>query len=420
MTVFEQSARSLGAQLHTGKPALFVGEPDEFWGLMIRGNALTALTFGIYRFWLITDVRRYLWSNTRIAGDSLEYTGRGVELLLGFLIAVAILAPLYGLLTGAALITPGLAPFASMTFLVVLGVLGQYAAYRARRYRLTRTAFRGVRFHQSGSAWLYALMSMGWGIVVIVTLGLGYPYAQASLNRYLMRNTHYGDVAGEFSASARSLFLKIGVLWLMWIGPPLVKLASTPMADWSIVRIEMMLAADTHTNVPMNGGVGQFVVFALLWIPFVGALLYPAFIAINLRWWLSGIHFGDIAFASSLSTRRVYGIYIVFILAILGFGFVLALLFGPGGRLVGHIMPPVETSQLSQILSIVGDAVGYVVSLLSFSTIHQVMVTQSLWRAAVDTLDISNFERVDQIRAVGRQSSQFGEGLADALHVGSF
>jgi uncharacterized membrane protein YjgN (DUF898 family) len=420
MSVFDQSARSLGAQLHRGKPALFVGEPDAFWGLMIRGNALTALTFGIYRFWLITDVRRFLWSNTRIAGDALEYTGRGVELLLGFLIAVAILAPLYGLLTGAALITPGLAPFASLTFLVVLGVLGQYASYRARRYRLTRTVLRGVRFHQSGSAWLYALMSTGWGIVVIVTLGIAYPFARQSLNRYLMRNTHYGDVTGEFCGSARSLFLKVGVLWLLLIGPPLFKLASISMADWSVFSTEIMLAASTQTRFPMNGAIGQFVVFALLWIPFLGAVLYPAFTAMNLRWWLSGVRFGDIVLASSLSTRRVYGIYILFVLAIVGFAIALGLFFAFGGVLVGHIMPPIETSKLSQVLSVIGGVVGYAVSLLGLSTIHQVMVTQSLWRAAVDTLDISNFEKVGEIRAVGRQSSQFGEGLADALHVGGF
>ena len=38
-----------------------------------------------------------------------------------------------------------------------LGLLGQYAVYRARRYRLTRTIYRGLRFHQSGSAWALCL-----------------------------------------------------------------------------------------------------------------------------------------------------------------------------------------------------------------------------------------------------------------------
>ena len=64
---------------------------------------------------------------------------------------------------------------------VVTAVFGQYACYRARRYRLTRTVFRGIRFHQSGSPWSYALRSLSWWIVTAMTLGLAYPGAQASL-----------------------------------------------------------------------------------------------------------------------------------------------------------------------------------------------------------------------------------------------
>ncbi len=55
---------------------------------------LLLVTLGIYRFWLATDVRRFLWSNTEIAGDGLEYTGTARELLLGFLIAIALLVPI--------------------------------------------------------------------------------------------------------------------------------------------------------------------------------------------------------------------------------------------------------------------------------------------------------------------------------------
>ena len=42
-----------------------------------------------------TDIRRHLWSNTVIDGDAAEYTGRGKELLIGFLVALAILVPIY-------------------------------------------------------------------------------------------------------------------------------------------------------------------------------------------------------------------------------------------------------------------------------------------------------------------------------------
>ena len=34
---------------------------------------------------------------------------------------------------------------------------GQFAIFRARRYRLTRTVWRGVRFWMDGSGWLYSL-----------------------------------------------------------------------------------------------------------------------------------------------------------------------------------------------------------------------------------------------------------------------
>src|SRR5471032_566662 len=75
--------------------AKFLGSRRAYWRLLMRGAALLMVTLGIYRFWLATDVRRYLWANTEIAGETLEYTGTPLELLIGFLAAVAILIPVY-------------------------------------------------------------------------------------------------------------------------------------------------------------------------------------------------------------------------------------------------------------------------------------------------------------------------------------
>ena len=76
------------------RPVRFTGEAGAFWRLLLRGALLLAVTLGIYRFWLATDVRRFLWSHTEIAGESLEYNGTAAELLIGFLIAIAILVPI--------------------------------------------------------------------------------------------------------------------------------------------------------------------------------------------------------------------------------------------------------------------------------------------------------------------------------------
>src|SRR5215813_6408935 len=87
-----QPDRSALVRVPTG-PVRFLGPEPDYWRLMIRGSALLAVTLGIYRFWLTTDQRRFLWSNTEVAGDALEYAGTARELVIGFLIAVAVLVP---------------------------------------------------------------------------------------------------------------------------------------------------------------------------------------------------------------------------------------------------------------------------------------------------------------------------------------
>src|ERR1700676_5446020 len=73
----------------------FSGDRGEFHRLVTRGALLELVTVGFYRFWLATDIRRHLWSHTSIDGDAAEYTGRGKELLIGFLIAMAVIVPVY-------------------------------------------------------------------------------------------------------------------------------------------------------------------------------------------------------------------------------------------------------------------------------------------------------------------------------------
>src|SRR5271155_1154319 len=215
----------------------FLGNEAAYWRLRIKGAALLMLTLGLYRFWFATDVRRYLWSSTEIGGDTLEYTGLPTELLGGFLLAVAILAPLYTAIASAALALDSAEQVIAAIAFVLLMLLGQFALYRARRYRLTRTVFRGVRFDQHGSAWRYALYALSWWALVIVTLGLAYPWAQASLQRFKMRHTSYGDLPGQFAGSGSALFLRGLPIWLLVVAPIVVALLSLAvMIDWDALN----------------------------------------------------------------------------------------------------------------------------------------------------------------------------------------
>ena len=179
-------------------PVAFSGSRGEFFRLARRGAGLEFVTLGFYRFWLLTDIRRHLWANTVVDGDAAEYTGRGKELLIGFLVALAILMPIYLGYFLIGLEAERLKAFASIPLIAFFYLFGQFAIYRARRYRLTRTVWRGVRFWMTGSGWIYALRASLWGLLTVVTLGLALPWRTAALERYKMRHSYYGDLQGSF------------------------------------------------------------------------------------------------------------------------------------------------------------------------------------------------------------------------------
>lgn len=185
------------------------GESGELFGLGFKVTLLTIVTLGIYTFWGKTRIRQYLWGHLMIRGDRLEYTGTGKELFFGFLLAMAVLIPisiLVGLLQFA---LAGYGPLAEalvnlafyIFFLLLLGV----ATYRARRYRLTRSVWRGIRFGQTGSAFRYSLRFMGWLIVTVLTLGIALPVMQIRLSSFEMNRTWFGDRQFAFHGRARDL-----------------------------------------------------------------------------------------------------------------------------------------------------------------------------------------------------------------------
>jgi uncharacterized membrane protein YjgN (DUF898 family) len=419
MNVQDAQTPATGAQ--AGMAAKFIGQTGDYWQLLIQGNALVAVTLGIYRFWLTTDMRRFLWSNTAIDGESFEYTGRGIELFLGFLIAIAVLVPIYVVVIGASFLIKGLEDFAATILFLVLFVLGQYAIYRARRYRLTRTVFRGVRLHQSGSAWGYAFRSVGWWVLILLTLGVAYPWAQANLERYRMRHTFYGDMPGRFAGSGTSLFLRGIILWLILIGPVFIGLFRISATDWAALVTAIAESAQSGgKSIPQVGSAAKFLAFAPSWIIIVGLIMYPAFEAMTMRWWLSGLRFGEIAVTSTLRTGSIYWIYVKYLLAVLALLVAAIGVMAVGAGLLWAAVGTLQRSVTAQILGSVFGVIFYVVLLLALSTLYQAIVKLSIWRTAVESLDISNFHMVELVKADGRESSPFGEGLADALNVGSF
>jgi uncharacterized membrane protein YjgN (DUF898 family) len=404
--------------------ARFVGNEAHYWRLMIRGAVLLLFTLGIYRFWLATDQRRFLWANTEIAGDALEYAGTARELLVGFLVAIAVLVPIYAGFFLAALDAGLLGTLSGTLAFLVLALFAHFAIYRARRYRLTRTVFRGVRLHQTGSAWLYAVYAMVWWAVILATFGLAYPWAQSTLERYKMGHTHYGDLRGRFTGSGTRLFFHGFIMWLLVIGPLLLGVVVLAAAvDWTALASVVGAGGDDmwgriESASPNFAGAITFVIIAAVWSVVAAGVLYPAFQALLLRWWVCGLRFGDISVASRLRMGQMYRLYLRFV----GYAMVFSLVAGTAAGFAfgffAGLFALIGGDQIAEIGAAAGGLLAYVVIMLGYSTIYQVIAKQRLWRLSFETADLSGLQALDNVRAAGAASSAFGEGLADALDVG--
>jgi len=363
-------------------PVAFSGSRGEFFKLVRRGAGLEFVTLGFYRFWLLTDMRRHLWANTLVDGDAAEYTGRGRELLIGFLVALAILVPIYLGYFLIGLEAERFQAFASIPLIAFFYMFGQFAIYRARRYRLTRTVWRGVRFWMKGSGWIYALQASLWGVLTALTLGLALPWRTAALERYKMRHSYYGNLQGSFEGRGWEFF-KRG--WWLWLLAPIAIYVS-PLA------------------------------------PFV----YGAFKAVEWRWWLSGIRFGGVRLESTMRRSELIGLY----WKVIGWIVVLALVFsvylGLSVMLVASMSgaPFVEffKSQdfMKSIPLLVLAGLGYLAFALAMNIVIRVYLVRDLWVRVLGSVNISGIEAAANVAAQGDMANALGEGFADGLDVGGF
>ncbi len=344
-------------------------------GIAVTNGVLGLLTLGFYRFWGRTRLRRYLWSRLSLEGDPLEYTGTGMELLVGFMIVMAILLPL-GFINGIAEFA-----FAGDDFLLAVSQIAQVliilflvqvAIFRARRYRLSRTQWRGIRAAQSGSAMKYALMWLGWTFVTVISLGLAYPLRRTRLQRYRMENTWLGNRRFVFEARAAQLFGR----WLL---------------TW------------------------------LLLLPTLG-LMYFWYRVQEFRYFAAHTRYGDLKFQSELGTGRVIAIGLLYLLTLAA---ILLIVGAAGLLLVPGLMAGMEAmgsgdeaavQNLRTLIVLLG--LSFVIG-IAFSAARLAIFVHPMLGAIAHSLSILGEEDFEAILQSQQARPRRGEGLADAFDVGS-
>jgi uncharacterized membrane protein YjgN (DUF898 family) len=222
----DETAADFAARKKRSDPGFEVANASRMGAMLWIGFytfLLNIVTLTIFRFWGRTHFRRRLWADTRIGGEPLEYTGRGLELFLGFIIAIfTLMIPTIAALFGAQLLLGPEAMIAVVIpiYLLLFVIIG-VAIFLARRYHLSRTTYRGVRFGQTGSAWGYGFAAFGYGILTVLTLGWFSPAAQIRLSRRMWSNAWYGGVKFKFEdtdeAKKEPVYLSFALAWISGI-----------------------------------------------------------------------------------------------------------------------------------------------------------------------------------------------------------
>ncbi|MGE0827954.1 MAG: YjgN family protein [Hyphomonadaceae bacterium] len=258
--------------------------------MALRNALLTIVTFTLYRFWARTEIRRRLWSGAVIMGDPLEYAGTGWELFRGFLISIPVffLPAIFVLYVAPLILDRGAATLLLLGFYAFAVPLIALAHFLMRRYQLSRTRWRGIRFGLDGSAFAYAAASSGWTLLEIVTLGFYAPAARMRRAKAIWENTRFGDQPFEFAVGETQLakglggpfalgwfgFLFSWIITIIVIGSMIMMFAPAMLQPGAAPGAEPLPEAVAVSVAIGLGGILVFILaYALCWMPYNAAAM---------------------------------------------------------------------------------------------------------------------------------------------------
>ncbi len=331
--ISEPSPSSAVPQLPPSRP-IYDGKLGELYGIYLRHLVLMVLTLGWSRFWGRTRLRRYLWSHFSILGDRLEYRGRGLELFIGFLIVLAVLAIWGGVLWLIWHFTlrhnpvPGLGLLNMFFFsLALVGVpLAFVGHYAGLRYRLSRTRWRGIRWGLDGSAWAYGIRATFLTFANAMTAQLLLPVVSVNLARPRIGNARFGTQLFQFAGSVGDIygryvgyyFLNI-LAWVVAVGVAVAVAGGTIGGlDLGTEDFTQFFSRPDLRTVLLVIVVlfGLYVLFGLLILPL--RCWWQAYL---IRYLVARTRAGDVLFATALTTRQMWGFLVVnYLIVLLTFG----------------------------------------------------------------------------------------------------
>ncbi|MBA4332452.1 DUF898 family protein [Brevundimonas sp.] len=259
-------------------------QPSKFLGLSLKNGLLNIVTLTLWRFWGKTEVRRRVWSGVRLNDEAFEYTGRGVELFVGFLLALVVLdAPLLLVVFAGQFLHPALFGLMLMPLYLFIYWLWGFGVFSAFRYMASRTTWRGIRFRLTGSAAIYGVNFLGYLLLSSITLGWFWPTAERKLSESLWDGLRFGDRRLAFRIGRAEKKGVYGAYAIGWFGTAVSYiLLVVVVSGVAFAHLQAEPAPTPDTPVPPDVVVllGVYAamavlapIFLLVWAPYKAAML---------------------------------------------------------------------------------------------------------------------------------------------------
>jgi len=154
--------------------------------------------------------------------------------------------------------------------------------------------------------------------------------------------------------------------------------------------------------------------------------ILAAFKAVEWRWWLSGLRFGDVRFDSTLSRGALIGLYwkvigwLVLIVAVFSGYIFLCLVVAARAREMPLQHFLASGGQQGNALFMVLVGIGYLAFILLFNIVMRVYLMRDVWVRLVGSTQVHGLATLADVSVRGELASAIGEGLADGLDVVGF
>jgi len=279
-------------------PFTFTGRTADYFRIWSVSLFLSLLTLGVYSAWGKVRKRRYLYAHTRLDGSGFEYRASPIAILKGRIIALV--------LFGGIAFSGHFLWFVQAAFIALLVLLTPWIVVASSRFNARNSSWRNVAFAFDGTIREAAKVLLAFGAIVIVTLGLAYPWFRMRRARFIVERHRFGATPFTADMETGGFIVAYLLAFLMMTGAAVLMAAG--------IGVGAAIASGANPGQP-----SPLFFFVPMGVLYTAYLVVFAFLQARIgNLTMNGAILGSLRCRSTLRARDLTWLYLSNIVAVIG------------------------------------------------------------------------------------------------------